>query len=115
MAQPKKNANNEGTIYLRKDGRWEGSAYVLTTDGTYKRRSVYGKTWDDADKVSAEELKKSGNTVANLDAATAAEVKKRIADIESDWIARAKKEGLQDPAAALKALRDEIAKLKQGS
>ncbi|MFJ8536696.1 hypothetical protein [Streptomyces sp. NPDC093591] len=42
MAKPKKNANNEGTIYERKDGRWEGSAYVLTTDGTYKRRSVYG-------------------------------------------------------------------------
>ncbi|MFE7707142.1 tyrosine recombinase XerC [Streptomyces sp. NPDC057486] len=48
MAKPKRNANNEGTIYQRKDGRWEGSAYVLTTDGTYKRRSVYGKTWDDA-------------------------------------------------------------------
>ncbi|MGA5375811.1 site-specific integrase [Streptomyces griseoincarnatus] len=48
MAKPKKNANNEGTIYQRKDGRWEGSAYVLTTEGTYKRRSVYGKTWDEA-------------------------------------------------------------------
>ncbi|MGW6138948.1 site-specific integrase [Streptomyces sp. NPDC055140] len=48
MATPKKNANNEGTIYQRKDGRWEGSAYVLTTDGTYKRRSVYGKTWNEA-------------------------------------------------------------------
>ena len=47
-AKPKKNPNNEGTIYERKDGRWEGSAYVLTTDGTYKRRSVYGKTWDEA-------------------------------------------------------------------
>ncbi|MEU1849211.1 hypothetical protein ABZ499_07965 [Streptomyces sp. NPDC019990] len=46
MAKPKKNANNEGTIYQRKDGRWEGSAYVLTTDGTYKRRSVYGKIRD---------------------------------------------------------------------
>ncbi|MFF8896080.1 tyrosine recombinase XerC [Streptomyces lydicus] len=47
-AKPKKNSNNEGTIYQRKDGRWEGSAYVLTSDGTYKRRSVYGRTWDDA-------------------------------------------------------------------
>lgn len=44
----KKNANGEGTIYERKDGRWEGTAYVLTSDGTYKRRSVYGRTWDDA-------------------------------------------------------------------
>ncbi|MCI3227062.1 tyrosine-type recombinase/integrase [Streptomyces sp. NP-1717] len=44
----KKNTNGEGTIYLRKDGRWEGTAFVLATDGTFKRRSVYGKTWDDA-------------------------------------------------------------------
>ncbi|MCZ0974125.1 tyrosine-type recombinase/integrase [Streptomyces albulus] len=48
MAKSKRNANNEGTIYQRKDGRWEGSAFVLASDGTYRRRSVYGKTWDDA-------------------------------------------------------------------
>ena len=49
----KKNANGEGTIYQRKDGRWEGIAYVLTTDGTHKRRSVYGNTWDEAhDKLT---------------------------------------------------------------
>ncbi|QKW51059.1 tyrosine recombinase XerC [Streptomyces buecherae] len=40
----KRNANGEGSIYRRKDGRWEGIAYVLVADGTYKRRSVYGKT-----------------------------------------------------------------------
>lgn len=44
----KKNANGQGTIYQRRDGRWEGTAFVLATDGTFKRRSVYGKTWDDA-------------------------------------------------------------------
>lgn len=49
----KKNANGEGSIYHRKDGRWEGVAYVLTSEGTYKRRSVYGKTWEDAhDKLT---------------------------------------------------------------
>ncbi|MEV0282002.1 site-specific integrase [Streptomyces sp. NPDC050610] len=48
MAKSKKNANNEGTIYQRKDGRWEGSAFVLTSDGTYKRRSVYGQDWEEA-------------------------------------------------------------------
>jgi integrase len=49
----KKNANGEGTIYLRKDGRWEGSAYVLTSDGTNKRQRVYGSTWDEAhDKLT---------------------------------------------------------------
>lgn len=44
----RKNSNGEGSIYQRKDGRWEGTAYVLTAEGTYKRRSVYGKTWDEA-------------------------------------------------------------------
>ncbi|GAA3616688.1 tyrosine recombinase XerC [Streptomyces chitinivorans] len=48
MGKARKNGNGEGSIYQRKDGRWEGTAYVLTTDGTYKRRSVYGKTWDEA-------------------------------------------------------------------
>jgi integrase len=40
----KRKANGEGTIYLRKDGRWEGAAYVLTSDNTYKRVRRYGRT-----------------------------------------------------------------------
>jgi integrase len=39
-----RHANGEGTIYQRKDGRWEGAIYVLTTGGTSKRQSLYGKT-----------------------------------------------------------------------
>ncbi|MFH8628578.1 N-terminal phage integrase SAM-like domain-containing protein [Streptomyces lydicus] len=30
--------------------------YVLTSDGTYKRRSVYGRTWDDAHRLKADSL-----------------------------------------------------------
>ncbi|MGH8902637.1 MAG: hypothetical protein ACRDYA_13415 [Egibacteraceae bacterium] len=37
-------ANGEGTIYRRKDGRYEGAAYFRTTSGTRKRIRVYGKT-----------------------------------------------------------------------
>ncbi|GAA0648164.1 hypothetical protein GCM10009548_12060 [Streptomyces malaysiensis subsp. malaysiensis] len=49
----KENANGGGSIYQRKDGRWEGITYVLTADGTHKRRSAYGKTCDDAhDKLT---------------------------------------------------------------
>lgn len=48
MPKGRKNANGEGTIYHRKDGRWEGSAYVLSSDGARKRRSVYGKTREEA-------------------------------------------------------------------
>jgi integrase len=45
-----KRVNGEGTIYQRKDGRWEGAAYVLTTGGTFKRVRVYGRSYDDARK-----------------------------------------------------------------
>jgi integrase len=45
----RKNPNGEGSIYQRSsDGRWVGQAFVLTSDGTTKRRYVYGETWDDA-------------------------------------------------------------------
>jgi TRAP-type C4-dicarboxylate transport system substrate-binding protein len=73
-----------------------------------------GKTWDDADKVSAAELAKANNTVAPLPAALAAELQKKLADIELDWVKRAKEAGLADPAAVLKELREEIAKIKAG-
>jgi integrase len=36
--------NGEGTIYRRKDGRYEGAAYFLTTSGKRKRVRVYGAT-----------------------------------------------------------------------
>jgi TRAP-type C4-dicarboxylate transport system substrate-binding protein len=76
--------------------------------------SHMGKTWDDADKVSAAELAKTNNTVGPLPAAVATELQKKIADIELDWIRRAKEAGLADPAAVLKELRSEIAKIKAG-
>jgi hypothetical protein len=43
----RKRANGEGTIYQRKDGRYEGAAFVPTTAGTTKRVRVYGSTRED--------------------------------------------------------------------
>jgi integrase len=43
-----KRANGEGTIYQRKDGRWEGAAYVLTSAGRSARVRVYAGTRDEA-------------------------------------------------------------------
>ena len=42
-----RNRNGAGSITRRKDGRYQGMAYLLTTAGTYKRKYVYGKTWDE--------------------------------------------------------------------
>ncbi|MBE5471713.1 tyrosine-type recombinase/integrase [Mycobacteroides abscessus] len=41
-------ANGEGSIRLRQDGRWEGTARVTLTDGRRKRVSVLGKTQKEA-------------------------------------------------------------------
>jgi integrase len=38
----RRRSNGEGTIYYRKDGRWEGAVYLLTTSGARKRVRVYG-------------------------------------------------------------------------
>ena len=33
MGKTRRNVNGEGNIRQRSDGRWEGRAYVITTDG----------------------------------------------------------------------------------
>jgi len=40
----RRNANGEGSIYKRKDGRWEGAKYLQTVSGRSKRVRVYGDT-----------------------------------------------------------------------
>ncbi|MGI8452014.1 MAG: N-terminal phage integrase SAM-like domain-containing protein [Streptosporangiaceae bacterium] len=46
-SRSRKRANGEGTIYQRKDGRYEGAAFVPTTAGTVKRVRLYGRTRED--------------------------------------------------------------------
>ncbi|RZT83716.1 site-specific recombinase XerD [Pseudonocardia sediminis] len=40
----KQRGNGEGTVYKRRDGRYEGACYVLMTDGTVRRKRVYART-----------------------------------------------------------------------
>ena len=44
----KRGVNGEGTIYKRKDGRFECAAYFVTSSGTRKRIRVYSRTWQGA-------------------------------------------------------------------
>ncbi|MCZ4507290.1 tyrosine-type recombinase/integrase [Streptomyces sp. ActVer] len=41
-------ANGDGTVYQRKDGRWEAAGYVLAPGNTRKRVRVYGATRKEA-------------------------------------------------------------------
>jgi integrase len=43
--------NGAGTIYPRKDGRYEGAAWVQTLDGGRTRIRVYGRTWEETNKA----------------------------------------------------------------
>ncbi|MFE5538401.1 tyrosine-type recombinase/integrase [Streptomyces sp. NPDC056492] len=44
----KRRPNGGGTITRRKDGRYQGAAYVTNTDGHRVRKFVYGATYDEA-------------------------------------------------------------------
>ncbi|MEU2798156.1 tyrosine-type recombinase/integrase [Streptomyces sp. NPDC007117] len=72
MTAPKRSkarANGEGTIYQRKDGRWEAAGYVLAANGTRKRVRVYGTTRKHAADKLAEKITDSnrGLPVATAD------------------------------------------------
>ncbi|MFE4423898.1 tyrosine-type recombinase/integrase [Streptomyces sp. NPDC056817] len=45
----RKNPNGAGSIWQRKDGRYEARVYVPQSDGTRKRKTVYGSTWEECD------------------------------------------------------------------
>jgi integrase len=54
-----KKANGEGSISPRKDGSYMGQAYVLMADGTYKRKTVYGKSFDETHQKLTELIAQS--------------------------------------------------------
>lgn len=58
------NANGDGSIWLRKDGRWSGSAYVRTVGNRVDRRYVYGRTRKEATAKLAELLKRHAEGAA---------------------------------------------------
>ena len=59
----RKRANGEGSIWLRKDGRYGYAAYVLTTAGTYKRVQGYARSHDEARKRLTELVRRADQGV----------------------------------------------------
>lgn len=52
----KRNANGMGTIYLRKDGRYEAATYATLPDGRRKRVYGYGPTREAAQRKLSDKL-----------------------------------------------------------
>ncbi|MFE9256292.1 tyrosine-type recombinase/integrase [Streptomyces sp. NPDC006879] len=67
-------ANGDGTVYQRKDGRWEAAGYVLAPGHTRKRVRVYGTTRKDAMAKLTEKIAASnrGLPVAAADSTVSA-------------------------------------------
>ncbi|SDI89796.1 Site-specific recombinase XerC [Frankineae bacterium MT45] len=56
-------ANGEGSVYRRKDGRWEGAAWLLDSAGNRKRIRVYGSTRTEAHSRLIEKLHSANHGV----------------------------------------------------
>ena len=72
-----------------------------------------GRSWDEADTKGLEALQKSGVKIVSADPAFVAEVKKRSAPIEEDWITKANAKGV-DAARILAEFRAELKKVAAG-
>ncbi|GAB3339697.1 site-specific integrase [Micromonospora halotolerans] len=78
----RRNPNGEGSIYQRaSDGRWVGQAYVLITDGSRKRKFVYGATWEEAHAKLTELKSRSQRGIPVSDRAW------KLADYLPYWLA----------------------------
>ncbi len=55
----RRRANGEGSIWLRKDGRYGYAAFVPTTAGTFKRVQGYARTREDARRKLTELVRRA--------------------------------------------------------
>lgn len=76
----RRNSNGEGSIYHRKDGRWEGAVYVLTSSGIRKRLRVYGATRAEVHAKLTEAKAKQAQGIAMPDKAW------RLGDYLDYWL-----------------------------
>jgi integrase len=53
--------NGAGTVYPRKDGRYEGAAWVPALDGTRTRIRVYGHTWEETNMALTKAVAEHNN------------------------------------------------------
>ncbi len=60
----RQNANGDGSVWLRKDGRWCGAAYVHTVGDRVERRYVYGRTRQEATAKLVELQKRHSDGLA---------------------------------------------------
>jgi len=68
-----------------------------------------GAAYAKGDRAAFETLRKAGKSIDVLSESVVAEMKERLAPIETDWFGKAKKKGVEDPQALLTQLRADVA------
>ncbi len=96
----------------RFDGLSKDDQAALMRASGERLSAMFGSVWDRADKLAVKGLGDAGNTISSFEKDTAAEIRSLLSDLDGEWIARATKAGLKDAGPVLKALRDEVAKIK---
>lgn len=98
------------------DGLSDAEKAQLKSVTGEKLSGLIGSAWDAADKVSYDALTKAGgHTIKDFDAPIVKTIKAKLADLDGIWVERAKKEGVEDPAAVLEEFRQEVQKVKAGN
>jgi len=90
----------------------QDQAIIQKHAGEYAARSN-GQSWDTADKVGLDALKKAGANVVSADAAMRAEAQKRAGPIIEDWIKKASAK-VPNAKAVLAEFRAELKKVAAG-
>src|SRR4051795_5452222 len=90
----------------------EDQAIIEKHAGEYAARSN-GQSWDRADKVGLDALKKAGANIVTADAAMQAEANKRAGPIIEDWIKKASVK-LPNAKAVLDEFHEELKKVAAG-
>ena len=90
----------------------QDQAIIQKYAGEYAARSN-GQSWDTADKVGLDALKKAGANVVSADGAMRAEAQKRAGPIIEDWIKKASAK-VPNAKAVLQEFRAELKKVAAG-
>jgi TRAP-type C4-dicarboxylate transport system substrate-binding protein len=85
---------------------------ILKLSGEHIARSA-GKSWDNADRLGLEAMKKANVKIVNADAALVKEVQTRSAPIIDDWVKKASAKGV-DGAKVLAEFRAELKNVAAG-
>jgi TRAP-type C4-dicarboxylate transport system substrate-binding protein len=109
--------NSSGFAFILNKAKWDSlskadqSALMSVSGEAYAR--LNGKAWDRANERALPVLQKAGIKETQLSPEVVAELKRRLAPIETGWLAAAQKKGV-DGKAALEYFRAQVAAIERG-